>query len=182
MSAEPISARIYPAGILTMLSRMEVERLHDASRGKLGELLRRCALAVLNSGNEGDDAEALMQRHKDFEIEVQQVNRGIRLELSNAPGSAFVDGIMVQGIRELLSAVIRDLAPQGLFVVTRFEASQGTGVTVRIRRPGGEVWEIQAITARKADGRAGIISGRGMGLVIDEAPAGFHEFFEALRS
>ena len=80
------------------------------------------------------------------------------------------------------SAVIRDLAPQGLFVVTRFEAPQGTGVTVRIRRPGGEVWEIQAITARKADGRAGIISGRGMGLVIDEAPAGFHEFFEALRS
>jgi predicted Rossmann-fold nucleotide-binding protein len=109
LSAEPISARIYPAGILTMLSRMEVERLHDASRGELGELLRRCALAVLNSGNEGDDEEALLQQHKDFEIEVQQVNRGIRLELSNAPGSAFVDGIMVQGIRELLSAVIRDL-------------------------------------------------------------------------
>jgi predicted Rossmann-fold nucleotide-binding protein len=109
LSAEPISARIYPAGILTMLSRMEVERLHDASRGELGELLRRCALAVLNSGNEGDDEEAMLQLHKDFEIEVQQVNRGIRLELSNAPGSAFVDGIMVQGIRELLSAVLRDL-------------------------------------------------------------------------
>ena len=109
MSAEPISARIYPAGILTVLSRMEVERLHDASRGELGDLLRRCALAVLNSGNEGDDAEELMQSHRDFELEVQQVNRGIRLELSNAPGSAFVDGVMVQGIRELLSAVIRDL-------------------------------------------------------------------------
>ena len=109
MSAKPISARIYPAGILTMLSRMEVERLHDASRGELGELLRRCSLAVLNSGNESDDAEELLQRHKDFQIEIQQVNRGIRLELSNAPGSAFVDGIMVQGVRELLSAVIRDL-------------------------------------------------------------------------
>jgi hypothetical protein len=109
LSAEPISARIYPAGILTVLSRMEVERLHDASRGALGELLRRCALAVLNSGNESDDAEELMQLHRDFKIEVQQVNRGIRLELSNAPGSAFVDGIMVQGIRELLSAVLRDL-------------------------------------------------------------------------
>ena len=109
MSAEPISARIYPAGILTMLSRMEVERLHDASRGDLGELLRRCSLAVLNSGNESDDAEELLKRHRDFEIEIQQVNRGLRLELSNAPGSAFVDGIMVQGVRELLSAVIRDL-------------------------------------------------------------------------
>ncbi len=109
MPADAISARIYPAGILTMLSRMEVERLHDASRGNLAELLRRCALAVLNSGNDGDDAEALLERYHDFKIEVQQVNRGIRLELSNAPGSAFVDGVMIQGIRELLSAVIRDL-------------------------------------------------------------------------
>jgi predicted Rossmann-fold nucleotide-binding protein len=109
MSADAISARIYPAGILTMLSRKEVERLHDASRGNLAELLRRCALAVLNSGNDGDDAEALLERYHDFKIEVQQVNRGIRLELSNAPGSAFVDGVMIQGIRELLSAVIRDL-------------------------------------------------------------------------
>ena len=109
MSADAISARIYPAGILTTLSRTEVERLHDASRGNLAELLRRCALAVLNSGNDGDDAEALLERYHDFEIEVQQVNRGIRLELSNAPGTAFVDGVMIQGIRELLSAVIRDL-------------------------------------------------------------------------
>jgi predicted Rossmann-fold nucleotide-binding protein len=109
LSAEPVSARIYPAGILTTLSRLEVERLHDASRGELGELLRHCALAVLNSGTEDDDAEALLARYADFRIEVQQVNRGIRLELSNAPGTAFVDGVMVQGIRELLSAVVRDL-------------------------------------------------------------------------
>lgn len=109
MSADAISARIYPAGILTMLSRTEVERLHDASRGNLAELLRRCSLAVLYSGNDGDDAEALLERFHDFKIEVQQVNRGIRLDLSNAPGSAFVDGVMIQGIRELLSAVIRDL-------------------------------------------------------------------------
>jgi len=109
LSAETISARIYPAGILTMLSRMEVERLHDASRGTLGELLRRCALAVLNCGNKDDDAEELLKRHADFQIEIQQVNRGVRLELSNAPGSAFVDGVMIQGVRELLSAVIRDL-------------------------------------------------------------------------
>ncbi len=64
MSVEPISARIYPAGILTMLSRMEVERLQQASRGEMGGLLRRCSLAVLNSGNVSDDAEELMQRYK----------------------------------------------------------------------------------------------------------------------
>jgi predicted Rossmann-fold nucleotide-binding protein len=109
LTAEPISARIYPAGILTMLSRKEVERLRQASQGEMGNLLRRCALAVLNSGNESDDAEELLRRYADFRIEIQQVNRGIRLELSNAPGSAFVDGVMVQGVRELLSAVVRDL-------------------------------------------------------------------------
>ena len=80
------------------------------------------------------------------------------------------------------SAVIRDLAPQGLFVITRFEAAPGTEVIVRIRRPGGDVWELQAITARRSDGRGGIVSGRGIGLVIEEAPIDFHEFFESLRS
>jgi len=109
LSAESVSTRLYPAGILNTLSRHEVERLHDASRGDLAELVRRCSLAVLNSGNESDDAEALIEQFKDFQIEVQQVNRGLRLELINAPGSAFVDGTIIEGIRELISAVIRDL-------------------------------------------------------------------------
>ena len=71
--------------------------------------MRRCALAVLNSGNESDDAEALIEQFRDFRIEVQQVNRGLRLELTNAPGSAFVDGQMIKGIREQVFAVLRDV-------------------------------------------------------------------------
>lgn len=109
MPADSVSSRLYPAGMLNTLSRDEVERLHDASRGDLASLLHRCALAVLNSGNQGDDAEALLEKYDDFSIEVQQVNRGLRLQLTNAPGSAFVDGRIIEGIRELLSAVIRDL-------------------------------------------------------------------------
>jgi len=109
LSANPVTTRLYPAGILNTLSRHEVERLTDASQGDLADLVRRCSLAVLNSGNESDDAEALLQQFKDFRIEVQQVNRGLRLELNNAPGSAFVDGQIIEGIRELISAVIRDL-------------------------------------------------------------------------
>jgi len=105
-----ITTRIYPSGILNTLSRSEVERLHNASKGgNLAELIRRCALAVLNSGNRSDDVETLMERHQDFSINVQQVNRGLQLELNNAPGSAFVDGRIITGIGELLSAVIRDL-------------------------------------------------------------------------
>jgi len=109
LSSEPVSTRLYPAGMLNTLSRHEVERLHDASQGELGDLVRRCALAVLNSGNQGDDAESMLASYHDFQIEVQQVNRGLRLELMNAPGWAFVDGQIIEGIRELLSSVIRDL-------------------------------------------------------------------------
>jgi len=109
LSANSVSTRLYPAGMLNTLSRHEVKRLHNASQGELGDLVRRCALAVLNSGNQGDDAESLLSLYQDFEIEVQQVNRGLRLELINAPASAFVDGQIIEGIRELLSSVIRDL-------------------------------------------------------------------------
>lgn len=95
--------------MLNTLSRHEVERLQDASQGDVAGLLRRCALAVLNSGVDNDDPEALLERYQDFEIVVQSVNRGLRLELKNAPGGAFVDGDIIEGIRELLSAAIRDL-------------------------------------------------------------------------
>lgn len=109
MPADSVSTRLYPAGMLNTLSRQEVARLTDASRGDLAGQLRRCALAVLNSGSQGDDAEAMLTRYHDFQIEVQQVNRGLRLQLTNAPGIAFVDGRIIEGVRELLSAVIRDL-------------------------------------------------------------------------
>ncbi len=109
MTPDSVSTRFYPAGMLNTLSRHEVERLHDASRGDLADLLRRCALAVMNSGADSDDPEALMERYRDFSIQVQSVNRGLRLELLNAPGAAFVDGRIIEGIREFLSAVIRDL-------------------------------------------------------------------------
>ena len=79
------------------------------------------------------------------------------------------------------SGVIRDLSRQGLFVTSRFEASLGAPVTVRVRRPGGEIWEIQATAARSADGSQALISRRGLGLVIDEAPVEFHEFVAELE-
>jgi len=50
-----------------------------------------------------------LRDYKDFEIHVEQVNRGLRLQLVNAPGIAFVNGRIIEGIREQLSSVIRDL-------------------------------------------------------------------------
>ena len=78
MPSDSVSAQIYPAGMLTTLSRKEVERLHDASRGDLADLIRCCALAVLNSGSQGDDAEALLELYHDFEIEVEQGGKRTR--------------------------------------------------------------------------------------------------------
>ncbi len=80
------------------------------------------------------------------------------------------------------SGVIRDLSPQGVFVTMRFDAEPGTPVLLRIRRPGGEMWELQATTARSADGSHALISKRGLGLVIDEAPEPFHAFVAEVQA
>ena len=50
MARSTVSARISPVAGMDVLSRDEVSRLRDASRGGLHALLRRCALAVLTSG------------------------------------------------------------------------------------------------------------------------------------
>jgi predicted Rossmann-fold nucleotide-binding protein len=50
-----------------------------------------------------------MEAYKDFDIEVVQQARGVRLKLTNAPAEAFVDGRMIRGIREHLSSILRDI-------------------------------------------------------------------------
>ncbi|KMM76401.1 MULTISPECIES: nucleotide 5'-monophosphate nucleosidase PpnN [unclassified Xanthomonas] len=105
-----VDARIYPRGGLDILSRVEVARLRDASSGGLHELLRRCALAVLTSGSASDDPRAARDLYPDFDIQVVQRDRGVRIDLLNAPAMAFVDGEIINGVAELLFAVVRDLA------------------------------------------------------------------------
>ncbi|MEZ0469630.1 nucleotide 5'-monophosphate nucleosidase PpnN [Luteimonas salinilitoris] len=105
-----VNARIYPRGGLDVLSREEVARLKDASHGGMHDLLRRCALAVLTSGSASDDPRAAQELYPDFDIQVLQQDRGVRIELVNAPAMAFVDGEIIRGIAELLFAVVRDLA------------------------------------------------------------------------
>ncbi|MGM0536175.1 MAG: nucleotide 5'-monophosphate nucleosidase PpnN [Pseudomonadota bacterium] len=106
---DTISTTISPEGSLEILSQQEVERLHDTSKSGLHDLLRSCSLAVLNCGNPTDDGLALLETYPDFDIEVLQQDRGVRLKITNAPAEAFVDGKMIRGIREHLSAVLRDI-------------------------------------------------------------------------
>ena len=91
-------ARIYPRGGLDVLSRAEVARLRDASAGGMHELLRRCALAVLTSGSASDDPRAARDLYPDFDIQVAQQDRGVRIDLVNAPAMAFVDGEIIRGV------------------------------------------------------------------------------------
>jgi predicted Rossmann-fold nucleotide-binding protein len=125
-----VSARISPAAGLDVLSRHEVVRLRDASGGGLHELLRRCALAVLTQGSHNDDARAILEQYPDFDIQILQQDRGVKLELKDAPAEAFVDGRIIRGINELLFAVVRDIVYVSTQVEAgRFDLSDSSGVT-----------------------------------------------------
>ena len=126
-----VDARIYPRGGLDVLSRAEVARLRDASAGGMHELLRRCALAVLTSGSASDDPRAARDLYPDFDIQVTQQDRGVRIDLKKAPAMAFVDGEIIRGVAELLFAVVRDLAYMAIELGPQYaeDLESGEGIT-----------------------------------------------------
>jgi predicted Rossmann-fold nucleotide-binding protein len=125
------NAQILPRASLDILSREEITRLRDASQGGMHELLRRCALAVLTTGAESDDPRASQVRYPDFDIEVLQFDRGIKLDLKNAPAGAFVDGEIVRGVADLLFAVVRDIAYTSCEINAsdKFNLTSSAGIT-----------------------------------------------------
>ncbi|MGN7725880.1 nucleotide 5'-monophosphate nucleosidase PpnN [Luteimonas sp. 22616] len=131
-----VNARIYPRGGLDILSREEVARLRDASRGGMHGLLRRCTLAVLTTGSTSDDPRAAQELYPDFDIEVRQQDRGVRIDLKNAPAIAFVDGEIIRGVAELLAAVVRDLVYTAIELAPEYADELGTsaGVTDAVFR------------------------------------------------
>jgi pyrimidine/purine-5'-nucleotide nucleosidase len=128
---EFIDARVGPRGSLENLSQAEIIKLLDSGQGGLYALFRRCALAVLNSGAKTDDAKEIFDRYGDFEIRIVRHAWGIKLEVHNAPASAFVDGQMIRGIKEHLFAVLRDVVFIANEIVAsgRFDLSSSADVT-----------------------------------------------------
>jgi len=108
-SEKLIRIQVSPESSLELLSVHEMKWLIEQAHTKQHDMLRRCVLAVLNSGVEQDDAEAVLQQFKDFDVRLSWQRRGIRFDLTNPPPAAFVDGKMIRGIREHLSSVVRDL-------------------------------------------------------------------------
>jgi len=106
---QTVDAEVWPEGSLEVLSQIEADKLRNQGEGGVYPLLRRCMLAVLNSGGASDDTRAVLIKHKKFSVGFEQQDRGLKLILKNAPASAFVDGVMIRGIREHLFAVLRDI-------------------------------------------------------------------------
>ena len=118
-SDQTVDAEVWPEGSLEVLSQVETEQLRHHGEGGLHALLRRSILAVLNSGSDMDDTRAVLQKYRDFEVGLEQQDRGLKVTLKGAPAAAFVDGKMIRGIRELLFAVLRDI------VYTNHELHEG---------------------------------------------------------
>ncbi len=131
MKYDVVDAVISPEGQLDVLSKVEVSSLLDTSQGGLYEIFRNCSLAVLNCGNFLDDGKQLLERYPSFDIRVLQVERGIKLEVKNAPASAFVDGKMIKGISEHLFAVLRDVVYVGENITNNpdIDLNQSAGIT-----------------------------------------------------
>ncbi len=104
-----INATVTPKGSLEVLSQMEVEKLKAIGEKGLYPLFRQCALAILNTGSDSDNAKTMMDAYADFDIEIIQQDRGIRLNLINAPANAFVDSEMIASSREMLFSAMRDI-------------------------------------------------------------------------
>jgi predicted Rossmann-fold nucleotide-binding protein len=126
-----IDAIVSPEGSLEVLSQREINALCGTHTSRVYETFRLCCLAVLNSGNDMDDTRAVLAAYPNFSVQLVQTERGVKIEIKNAPPKAFVDGRMIRGIREHLSSVLRDI----LFVHNeierggRFDLSTSHGIT-----------------------------------------------------
>jgi pyrimidine/purine-5'-nucleotide nucleosidase len=128
---EFVDARVGPRGSLENLSQAEIDKLLDTGQGGLYPLFRRCALAVLNSGAPTDNAKEIFDHYRDFEIRIVRHAWGVKLEVQNAPASAFVDGQMIRGIKEHLFAVLRDVVfiSNEIIASGRFDLGDSASIT-----------------------------------------------------
>lgn len=143
MSEKIKFASVRPTRTMNLLSHREIESLMD-SHPEIQSLYRECALAILNAGSEDDDPELLLNSFKDFSIALMPQSRGVKLEIKNAPATAFVDGLMIRGIQNQLFDALRDIVftHNKMAVDGRFELDTTEGISdavFRILRNAGVV-------------------------------------------
>ncbi|MBQ4835113.1 MULTISPECIES: nucleotide 5'-monophosphate nucleosidase PpnN [Pseudoalteromonas] len=109
--------QLNPTGVLNLLSQLEVDLLQQSSTFERYQLFRNCVLAVLNVGSHTDSSYEIYRKFEDFNVSLVARERGIKIELTNPPESAFVDGTIINGIHEHIFSVIRDI----LFICQRHQ-------------------------------------------------------------
>ncbi len=125
-----INASVSPKGSLETLSQREVQQLSAAGSGSTYSLFRQCALAILNTGAHVDNAKTILEAYQDFDVYIHQQDRGVRLELVNAPADAFVDGEMIASTREMLFSALRDIVyTESELESQRIDLSNSEGIT-----------------------------------------------------
>ncbi|MGD8416619.1 MAG: nucleotide 5'-monophosphate nucleosidase PpnN [Pseudomonadales bacterium] len=131
-SDHKVDITVGPKGSLELLSQREIETLTDtAGQQDLYRLFRQCALAVLNTGSDSDDVAAIFDAYSDFSITIGKRTRGLKLIIENAPASAMVDGRMIEGVRQHLFAVLRDIVFIGTDIADSelFDLNRPEGIT-----------------------------------------------------
>ncbi len=125
------SVTVSPEASLELLSPKEVDVLVNRTNSSLFQIFRQCALAVLNTGSHSDNTREILDNYADFDIRFIGQARGLKLQLSNAPASAFVDGKMIRGIREQLFSVLRDVVfiTEEIKSSNRFDLNSQAGIT-----------------------------------------------------
>lgn len=118
-------------GNMTLLSQEEVYSMLEVGNSSLRSLFRKCCLAVLNCDAKEDDAMAVLERYPDFDVRLLPRERGIHLEFFNAPAQAFVDGKMIEGIRDSIFSVLRDIIFQNteLACPSHYDVNTSSGIT-----------------------------------------------------
>ncbi|OCG09989.1 LOG family protein [Gilliamella sp. wkB178] len=121
---------ISPLGSMDLLAQAEVDILKRSANSELYQLFRNCSLATLNAGSKTDNTKELLDRFQSFEINVISKERGVKLELVNAPESAFVDRRIIRSIQANLFAVLRDI----LFLNSQISAVKQLVSNVKLER------------------------------------------------
>ena len=124
-----------PQNPLKLLSQQEVSGLAASNKDTM-QLFRSCALAILNTDNQGDDATQVFSRFADFDIQVIPQSRGLTLEIYNAPAQAFVGGKMISGIHAHLFSALRDIVYTDFIINEASELDLGSsaGITDAVFR------------------------------------------------
>ncbi|WP_285260936.1 nucleotide 5'-monophosphate nucleosidase PpnN [Halopseudomonas bauzanensis] len=130
MPRHVVNVSVTPRGSMEILSQREVQKLSEVGSGSTYQLFRQCALAILNTGARVDNAKTILEAYADFEVYIHQLDRGVSLELRNAPADAFVDGQMISSTREMLFSALRDIVyTESELRNQRVDLSTSNGIT-----------------------------------------------------